>query len=102
MLPCPGRCSVLALPLGPPTLILLLPCPGHILSFRSVTGRTTGWAQAHFFVGPVGEVSGRLTGLGRGVSACSWKKFAKPPRELHARKGWKLLMSSGKSANNAS
>src|SRR5882762_6846855 len=46
--------------------------------------------------------SGRFTGIGRGVFACRWKKFAKPPRGLHARKGWKLLMSNGKSANNAS
>src|SRR5258708_1800577 len=37
---------------SPATLILLLPCLGHILSFRSVTGRTMRWAQAHFFVGP--------------------------------------------------
>src|ERR1700746_1376507 len=36
------------------TCTLLLSCPGHILWLRSVTGRTTGWAQAHFFVGPVG------------------------------------------------
>jgi hypothetical protein len=34
--------------------ILLLSCRGNILSFRSEAGRTERWAQAHFFVGPVG------------------------------------------------
>jgi hypothetical protein len=34
--------------------ILLLPCWQNILYFRSEAGRTDRWAQAHFFVGPVG------------------------------------------------
>jgi hypothetical protein len=38
---------------GFPVNALLLPGPRHILLFRSVTGRKTRWAQAHFFVGPV-------------------------------------------------
>jgi hypothetical protein len=36
------------------TRILLLPCRGNILLFRSEAGRTDEWARAHFFVGPVG------------------------------------------------
>ena len=40
--------------------VLLLPCPGHILWFRSVTGRTTEWAQAHFFVGRLKWAPDRL------------------------------------------
>ena len=40
--------------------VLLSPCPGHILWFRSVTGRTTEWAQAHFFVGRLKWAPDRL------------------------------------------
>jgi hypothetical protein len=39
----------------------------NILTFRSETGRTMKWAQAHFFVAAGG--SQHRTGLGRGVFA---------------------------------
>jgi hypothetical protein len=46
---------------------LHLPYSGNILLFRSESGRTLEWAQAHFFVAAGGaELS---TGLGRGVFA---------------------------------
>lgn len=45
--------------------ILLLRGYGNILVFRSVTGRTMKWAQAHFFVAAGGDE--HSTGLGRGV-----------------------------------
>ena len=44
---------------------LLLQGRGNILYFRSVTGRTIGWAQAHFFV--AAGWTELQTGLGRGV-----------------------------------
>ncbi len=45
--------------------ILLLRGYGNILVFRSVTGRTMKWAQAHFFV--AAGWTELQTGLGRGV-----------------------------------
>jgi hypothetical protein len=45
--------------------VLLLWGYGNILMFRSVTGRTMKWAQAHFFVAAGGDE--HSTGLGRGV-----------------------------------
>jgi hypothetical protein len=44
---------------------LLLHGYGNILYFRSVTGRTIEWAQAHFFV--AAGWTELQTGLGRGV-----------------------------------
>ena len=61
---CRGQPLLLFSPI--PRLILLLPCCRNILYFRSETGRTTEWAQAHFFV--AAGWLGRQTGLGRGVS----------------------------------
>src|SRR5499425_1686212 len=56
-----------------PRLILLLPCSRNILFLRSETGRTTEWAQAHFFV--AAGWLGRQTGLGRGVSRVNLEKI---------------------------
>jgi len=44
---------------------LLLRCSRNILILRSESGRTIGWAQAHFFVAAGGDE--HSTGLGRGV-----------------------------------
>jgi hypothetical protein len=44
---------------------LLLRCSRNILILRSESGRTMGWAQAHFFVAAGGDE--HSTGLGRGV-----------------------------------
>ena len=44
---------------------LLLRCCRNILMVRSESGRTIGWAQAHFFVAAGGDE--HSTGLGRGV-----------------------------------
>ena len=44
---------------------LLLGCSRNILVVRSESGRTIGWAQAHFFVAAGGDE--HSTGLGRGV-----------------------------------
>ncbi len=53
-------------PPGPPGLgTLLLRCSRNILILRSESGRTIGWAQAHFFVAAGGDE--HSTGLGRGV-----------------------------------
>jgi len=51
---------------APPGLgTLLLRCSRNILILRSESGRTIGWAQAHFFVAAGGDE--HSTGLGRGV-----------------------------------
>ena len=53
-------------PVGPVGLgTLLLRCSRNILILRSESGRTIGWAQAHFFVAAGGDE--HSTGLGRGV-----------------------------------
>jgi hypothetical protein len=53
-------------PPGRPGLgTLLLRCSRNILIVRSESGRTIGWAQAHFFVAAGGDE--HSTGLGRGV-----------------------------------
>src|SRR6266446_1630155 len=56
--------------------------------------------QAHFFVGAGWSVV--RTGYGRGVSAWIWKKSAARPSGWRVRKGWKSLMSNGKSASSGS
>src|SRR5713226_6666906 len=56
--------------------ILHLQCSGNILCFRSEAGRTERWAQAHFFVGPVGvhckpaKVEESLRGFGKNPRRC--------------------------------
>jgi hypothetical protein len=55
------RCGIVAPGLG----TLLLRCSRNILILRSESGRTIGWAQAHFFVAAGGDE--HSTGLGRGV-----------------------------------
>ena len=52
-------------PGGPGLGTLLLRCSRNILILRSESGRTIGWAQAHFFVAAGGDE--HSTGLGRGV-----------------------------------
>ena len=51
--------------LAPGLGTLLLRCSRNILIVRSESGRTIGWAQAHFFVAAGGDE--HSTGLGRGV-----------------------------------
>src|SRR5207253_3577276 len=55
------------------TRILLLPCRGNILPFRSEAGRTDKWARAHFFVGAGRSVV--QTGYARGVSVVDLEKI---------------------------
>ena len=68
-----GERSGQPIPVSISRLILLLPWSRNILFFRSVSGRTTGWAQAHFFV--AAGWFGRQTGLGRGVSRVNLEKI---------------------------